>query len=107
VADRARDVASTVRDEAQAGARAASSQLQENPLAVGVVVAAVGLAAGLAIPETRRERELMGDVRDRLVDRAKDVASDTKEKLQSVAERTIDQAKTVAADAARQEGLTK
>jgi hypothetical protein len=44
---------------------------------------------------------------DRLVDRAKDVASDTKEKLQSVAERTIDQAKTVAADAARQEGLTK
>ena len=107
VADRARDVASTVRDEAQAGARAASSQLQENPLAVGVVVAAVGLAAGLAIPETRRERELMGDVRDRLVDRAKDVASDTKEKLQSVAERTIDQAKTVAADAARQEGLTQ
>lgn len=107
VADRARDMASSVRRDARVGARAASSQLQENPLAVGVVVAAVGLAAGLAIPETRRERELMGEARDRLVDRAKDVASETKEKLQAVAERTIDQAKTAATDAAREEGLTQ
>jgi hypothetical protein len=49
----------------------------------------------------------MGDVRDKLVDRAKDVASETKEKLQAVAERTIDQAKTAATDAAREEGLTQ
>lgn len=107
VADRARDMASSVRRDARMGARTASSQLQENPLAVGVVAVAVGLAAGLAIPETRRERELMGEARDRLVDRAKDVATETKEKLQTVAERTIDEAKTVAADAARQEGLTQ
>ena len=107
VADRARDVASSVRRDARYGARVASSQLQENPLAVGVVAAAVGLAAGLAIPETRREHELMGDARDRLVDRAKDVASEAKEKLQTVAERTINQAKTAATDAAREEGLTQ
>ena len=107
VADRARDMASSVRRDARVGARVVSSQLQNNPLAVGVVAAAVGIAVGLSIPETRQERELMGEARDRLVDRAKDVASETKEKLQAVAERTIDQAKTAATDAAREEGLTQ
>ena len=68
-----------------------------------MVVAAVGLAAGLAIPETRRERELMGDVRDKLVSNAKEKAEEAKEKLQHVAERTVDQAKA----AAREEGLTQ
>jgi ElaB/YqjD/DUF883 family membrane-anchored ribosome-binding protein len=107
VADRARDMASSVRRDARLGARAASSQLQENPLVIGAVAAAIGLAAGLAIPETRQEQELMGAARDRLVERAKDVAAETKEKLQTVAERTIDQAKTAATDAAREEGLTQ
>lgn len=106
VADRAKDVANTVRYDAREGARLASDQFRANPLAMGAAAVAIGVAAGLAIPETRQERELMGDVRDKLVDRAKDVASDTKEKLQAVAERTIDQAKAAATDAAREEGLT-
>jgi hypothetical protein len=106
VAERARDVANTVRYDAREGARLASDQFRANPLAMGAAAVAIGVAAGLAIPETRQERELMGEVRDRLVDRAKDVATETKEKLQTVAERTIDQAKTAAADAAREEGLT-
>jgi hypothetical protein len=107
VADRARDMANTVRYDAREGARLATNQFHSNPLAIGAAAVAIGVAAGLAIPETRRERELMGDVRDKLVDRAKDVASETKEKLQAVAERTIDQAKTAATDAAREEGLTQ
>lgn len=107
VADRARDVANTVRYDAREGARLASHQFHANPLAIGAAAVAIGVAAGLAIPQTRQEQELMGEARDRLVDRAKDVASEAKEKLQAVAERTIDQAKTAATDAAREEGLTQ
>ena len=106
VADRARDMANTVRYDAREGARLASDQFRANPLAMAAAAVAIGVAAGLAIPATSQERELMGEARDRLVDRAKDVASDAKEKLQAVAERTIDQAKTAATDAAREEGLT-
>jgi uncharacterized protein YjbJ (UPF0337 family) len=59
--------------------RQATSQLQywmdRNPLAVGAVAMAVGVAVGLALPETRREQELMGDARDRVVDNARSVAN--------------------------------
>jgi hypothetical protein len=83
VADRARDVASTVTHDARESARFASRQFNNSPIAVGVVALAVGVAAGLAIPETRREHELMGAARDKLVDGAKEIASDAKEKLQT------------------------
>ena len=106
VTDRAKDVARTVKHDAREGARLASDQFYGNPLAAGLAAVAIGVAAGLAIPETRAERELMGAARDKLVDRAKDVASEAKEKLQTVAERTLDEAKAVATDAAREQGLT-
>jgi ElaB/YqjD/DUF883 family membrane-anchored ribosome-binding protein len=51
--------------------------LQENPLAVGALALGVGAAIALAIPETQKERELMGEQRDRLLDQASSVASDT------------------------------
>jgi ElaB/YqjD/DUF883 family membrane-anchored ribosome-binding protein len=57
--------------------------IEENPLAVAVGAAIFGLALGLLLPETRRENEMLGPARDRLMDRAgeaaervKDVASD-------------------------------
>jgi ElaB/YqjD/DUF883 family membrane-anchored ribosome-binding protein len=43
---------------------------EENPLALAVGAAVVGLALGLLLPETQRENELMGSARDQLVDRA-------------------------------------
>ena len=49
--------------------------MEHNPLAVGAVAMAVGAAVGLALPETRREQELMGDARDRVVDNAKSMAN--------------------------------
>lgn len=107
VADRARSVATTVESGARETAQIASDQFFGNPLAIGIVAVAAGLAAGLAIPESPKERELMGAARDTLVDRAKDMASETKEKLQHVAERTLDQAKTAATEAAKDEGLTR
>src|ERR671933_120186 len=45
---------------------------EENPLALAVCAAVVGLALGLLLPGTQREDEIMGSARDQLVDRAED-----------------------------------
>jgi ElaB/YqjD/DUF883 family membrane-anchored ribosome-binding protein len=43
---------------------------EENPLALAIGAAVVGLALGMLLPGTQREDELMGSSRDQLVDRA-------------------------------------
>jgi hypothetical protein len=48
--------------------------LHENPLAVGALAMGLGAVAALAIPETQKERELMGEQRDRLLQQAGTVA---------------------------------
>lgn len=118
VSDRAHDVASTVAQQTRRQAGRVEDYFYESPLAVGVATLALGLAAGLAAPATRRESELMGDARDRLFDKARDAAGEVKEKAQDVAERVINEAKPVvsqaasqitqtAKDAARDEGLQR
>ncbi|HEX6067012.1 MAG TPA: hypothetical protein VFZ04_22405, partial [Longimicrobiales bacterium] len=81
------------------------STLDENPVAIGVVALAVGMAAGLAIPETRREREMLGRYREDLVERVRDKVEDTRDRVQNVAERVVEEGKDVAREAARDEGL--
>jgi len=58
--------------------RRAQSDLErlarENPLAVGAGALLLGAAVGLAIPETERENEWMGEARDSMVDRAQEMA---------------------------------
>jgi hypothetical protein len=69
--------------------RRAQSQLermsQENPLAVAAGALLLGAAVGLAIPETERENELMGEARDSMVDRAQDMANTAASRAQEVA----------------------
>jgi len=60
---------------------------EENPLAMAVGAAVVGLALGLLLPGTHREDEMMGPARDQLVDRA---------------EETIERAKDAAVEAGQQ-----
>jgi gas vesicle protein len=107
VADRAQHVASEVADRTRYQARRVEDRYYESPLAVGAATLALGLAAGLALPATEREAALMGDARDRLVDRAKEAAQGTAEKVQHVAERVVSEAKPVVTQAARDEGLTR
>ena len=47
---------------------------------------AVGAAVGLAVPATRVEQEYLGEARDKLVDKAQQVAHDTMQKVQNVAQ---------------------
>ena len=106
VATRAQDVAGTVAERTRYQARRVEDRFYENPLAIGAATLALGLAAGLAVPTTRREVELMGDTRDRLVDQVREVTQETKEKVQHVAERVMGEAQTTAKEAAREKGLT-
>jgi hypothetical protein len=59
--------------------------LSTNPLAVGAIAAAAGAIIGLALPETERENELMGDARESMVDRAKEAAHGAAERVQEAA----------------------
>jgi ElaB/YqjD/DUF883 family membrane-anchored ribosome-binding protein len=106
IGERAQEVASTVADRTRYQARRVEDRFYETPLVAGAATLALGLAAGLAIPATEREVALMGDARDRLVDRAREVAQETTEKVQHVAGRVMDEVKTTGAEAARSEGLT-
>ena len=52
---------------------------EENPLALAIGAAVVGLALGMLLPGTQREDELMGSSRDQLVDRAERTAERVKD----------------------------
>ncbi len=80
--------------------------LNENPVAIGAVALAVGMAAGLAIPESQREREMIGPYRDRLVGRVRESVDDTRERVQHVAERVVEETKDTIREAANDEGFT-
>ena len=101
VSERAHDLADGVVDRTRRGAGRLEDSFYANPLALGAVAAAIGLATGLAAPTTERETQLLGGARDRLVDRVKEAASETKDKAQHVAERVMDEART----ASHEEGL--
>jgi len=76
--------------------------LDQSPLAVGIVAAALGGAAALTIPETQRENQLMGEARENLIERAQTGAQDVVEKVQKVTE----EAGEAAGKEARYQGLS-
>ncbi len=94
-----------VRNQAQQGARYATSQLKttmkDNPLALGLAALAAGAVVGLSLPSTRLEGEYMGEARDRFIGQAKSVAQDAATKVQHVTE----EAGRTFKDAAQKEGL--
>jgi gas vesicle protein len=79
----ARQRARQLGQRAQEQTRRARSGLErlteENPLAVAAGIAVLGLAAGLLVPETERERRTLGPVREDLAERAQTTASRIKD----------------------------
>lgn len=76
--------------------------MEENPLAVGIATLTLGVLAGLSLPATRKENELMGETRDKLVDRMEEVGREALEKGKQVAETAVETIK----DEAEGAGLT-
>jgi len=76
--------------------------MEENPLMVGAATLALGVVAGLLIPSTDREDELMGETRDHLLDEAKETGQQMLDKSKHVAEAVAGKVK----QEARNQGLT-
>jgi hypothetical protein len=60
--------------------------MESNPVAVGALGTVLGGVAGLLIPETEKENQLMGEARDRVVGSVQEMAGETVAKAQLVAE---------------------
>lgn len=95
--DQTKQAASTMTEQAQQFTGKMSTQVQQlstrfqqtvnqKPLAAGAVALAVGSATALLVPVTPREQQLMGDTRDKLMDKAQTGAQDFVGKMQRVAE---------------------
>lgn len=106
MADRVQESAQNLGERARYRTRqtvgAVERSVDENPLAIGAVALAVGAAIGFLLPETQKERELMGEARDRIVDRAQEAAQEIGQKVKHVAREAADIAKTEA----EKQGLT-
>jgi ElaB/YqjD/DUF883 family membrane-anchored ribosome-binding protein len=84
---------SSARSQMDRAKSSADYMMREQPLALGAIGVAVGAFLAAMAPRTRQEDELMGEARDRLVDKAQETG---KEKL--------DQAKQAANAAMKTEG---
>jgi ElaB/YqjD/DUF883 family membrane-anchored ribosome-binding protein len=58
--------------------------VRKNPLLAGAAAAGVGAAISMTLPETTSENDLLGDTRDAVVDRARDIARGTVRTVQEV-----------------------
>jgi hypothetical protein len=81
--------AETALDETRRVARRSQNRLnqmlRDNPIAVGAAAMVLGAAVGLALPETERENELMGETRDNALEQAQHLAQTTVEKVKDAA----------------------
>jgi hypothetical protein len=64
--------------------------IEQNPLLVGAGALMLGAAFGLAIPETEAENDWMGEARDNVVGRARDLARDATNQVQEAASTVAD-----------------
>jgi ElaB/YqjD/DUF883 family membrane-anchored ribosome-binding protein len=82
---------------------------EENPLALAIGAAVVGLALGMLLPGTRREDELMGSTRDQLVDgaeRVKDAAVEAGRELKETIRTEIEEHKPEVKQVVQEAGHT-
>jgi gas vesicle protein len=79
--------------------------MQEQPLAVGAAAVALGIVAGLAIPETPQEHALMGSAKDSVVEQVQGQVQDAAQRIQSVAQEAIGAAANAAREEAANQGL--
>lgn len=94
-------------DRVRAGYRQSMSQAEnaaqrawnQSPLLIGAAVAVLGAIVALAVPETERERELMGETRDQMMDSVHESVRDTVTKVKQVATETAGTVQGAAKDA--------
>ena len=72
-----------------------TNQLQrswnENPLLIGAAAAVLGAIVGMAVPETERENELMGETRDSMIEGVQQTVRDKVDQVQQAASHAVGQ----------------
>jgi hypothetical protein len=94
--DAASNVALETRRELDRAQRGLQSTYRANPLPLAAAALAIGAVAGLALPRTEREDELLGEARDNVLRKAGDAAHDAAASVSHLAERALDGVKQAA-----------
>ena len=93
--ERARRASEAARRAASTATTTVDDFTDQNPLAVGLIALAVGIAIGMAVPATEIENRTMGEARDRAWERASKAASEIKQnvtkKVEDVAENFVNE----------------
>ena len=71
----------------------------ENPLVIGAASAVIGALVGLAVPESERENQLMGEARDSVVETAQESVRDKVNQVQQAATDAVNTVKEAAGSA--------
>jgi ElaB/YqjD/DUF883 family membrane-anchored ribosome-binding protein len=100
--DRVSNLADQARYQARRASRGFQRMVRENPLAMGALAVGTGAAVGLAILQSTREHEAMGEARDNLVETVQEKAQDAQQKVQ----RVVEEAQSTAKDEAENQDLT-
>jgi hypothetical protein len=74
------------------GVRQIETMVRQYPLAVGAAAVLIGASLGMAVPETERENELMGEARETALERAQQVATGTVDRVKEAAATALTQA---------------
>jgi hypothetical protein len=102
VKDRAAELGGRFQRQARRASRGLAEILEQRPLAVGAASLALGLLAGLTLPATRREDELLGESRDELLERARTAGQEALESSKQAARDAVDRVK----ESVREQQLT-
>lgn len=86
VQEQAGDLAGAVIDRTTRAPGQIQRMIEDNPLLTAALAATVGAAAGLALPPTQTEDQLVGRSRDQMMGKAQQAASQAVDKVQSVAQ---------------------
>jgi len=102
VVGQAQDRVGRLGDQARQASSGFRRMLRDNPLTVGALAVGLGAGVGLAVPQTSKEHEVMGQAHDNLVERTQEKAQEAQEKVQRVAE----EAQGAAQQEAENQGFT-
>jgi ElaB/YqjD/DUF883 family membrane-anchored ribosome-binding protein len=81
-----RRAAERAREQSRRAGQGLQTMLEEQPLIVGALGVALGAVIGAVLPESEREDRMLGEARDRVLDRAKDLGTRGYEQVRSKAQ---------------------
>lgn len=85
VADLGRRSMSSVAEAGRGAGEQVSGFVRENPVWAGLAALGIGMAVGLALPSTMPENRVLGEARDKVVRKARQVAESASETVREVA----------------------